>query len=381
VITMIDSPYDHMDIDYYMGVFVVVVVVRVRVESECRPILPGLSPPLCVEATSRWPNWDPPSPLTVKGIREMGDDMSVKLNKYHKPRLIEAIVVCMARIDLLEASDGNVRSDGNSNVRAELRELKAAVFAIMSNAVLTQDTQEVLDRPNVGWDDIHKLARGASWHEEQNPAPPLTAPPTAVKDTPPATARNRNDAPPVGENGTGENDMSKLAKRVKLARSTDLWCLSPFTPVRQEARDKLRKVCPLNLRGEVCTASNYGNKHPKVCLVANHSKGKIPKATCLLWHMRVPFAGNAGNATGRRNGSNHPPGSKGSRAKVAVRCHAGPDLGKGPGPGTGPGTGLDPSRAAHLPDCSHPGRGSKDSVGFCQSTPTVESKNTSQTPL
>jgi hypothetical protein len=37
-----------------MGVFVVVVVVRVRVrvESECRRILPGLSRPLCVVATS-----------------------------------------------------------------------------------------------------------------------------------------------------------------------------------------------------------------------------------------------------------------------------------------------------------------------------------------
>jgi hypothetical protein len=81
--------------------------------------------------------------------------MAGKLNKCHKPRLIEAIVVCMARIDLLEA--GNVRSDGN--VRAELRELKAAVFANLSNAVITQDTQDVLDRPNVGWDDIHKLAR------------------------------------------------------------------------------------------------------------------------------------------------------------------------------------------------------------------------------
>jgi hypothetical protein len=58
----------------------------------------------------------------------MGNDMAVKLNKYHKPRLIEAIMVCMARIDLLEA--GNIRSDGN--VRAELKELKAAVFANVS---------------------------------------------------------------------------------------------------------------------------------------------------------------------------------------------------------------------------------------------------------
>jgi hypothetical protein len=95
--------------------------------------------------------------------------------------------------------------------------------------------------------------------------------------------------------------------------------LVAFNAVTQEAREKPRKVCPLNLRGEVCTASNCGNKHPKVCLVADHSKGKIPKATCLLWHMRVPFSGNAGNVTGRRNGFNHPPSSKGSKAKVAVR--------------------------------------------------------------
>jgi hypothetical protein len=124
-------------------------------------------------------------------------------------------------------------------------------------------------------------------------------------------------ATPAGGNGTRERDKSRLAKRIKLARSTDLWCLSPFTPVTQEAMDKPRKVCPVNLRGEVCTASNCGSKHPKVCLVADHSNGKIFKATCLLWHMRVPFAGNAGNITGRRNGSNHPPGSKGSKAEVA----------------------------------------------------------------
>jgi hypothetical protein len=205
------------------------------------------------------------------------------------------------------------------------------------------------------------------------------------------------NAPPVGENGTGESDKSKLAKRVKLASSTDLWCLLPFVRVTQEARDKPRKVCPLNLRGEVCTAANCGNKHPKVCLVADHSKGKIPKATCSLWHMRIRFAGNAGgagNATGRRNGSNHPSGSKGSKAKVAARpvkpdaklakltatamaeelkdqdgkvdvtiqqdgagprtgpCPAGPDLGTdlgtGPGPGPGPGTGPDPSASSVL---------------------------------
>jgi hypothetical protein len=37
--------------------------------------------------------------------------------------------------------------------------------------------------------------------------------------------------------------LVKLAKRIKLAKSTDMWCLSPLTPLSQEARDKPRKVC------------------------------------------------------------------------------------------------------------------------------------------
>jgi hypothetical protein len=70
----------------------------------------------------------------------------------------------------------------------------------------------------------------------------------------------------------------------------------------------------------VCTADICGNKHPKVCIVAAHGKGKIPKATCTLWHMRVPFAGagatTQGNFTGRRNRSNPSPGSKGNNNKA-----------------------------------------------------------------
>jgi hypothetical protein len=103
--------------------------------------------------------------------------------------------------------------------------------------------------------------------------------------------------------------LAKLAKLVKLAKSTDLWCLLPYVPLLQEAKDKQRKVCPVNLRGEVCMALNCASKHPEVCLVANHGKGKIPKATCTLWHMRVPFASpggkSQGNSTGKGNSSNN----------------------------------------------------------------------------
>jgi hypothetical protein len=101
-------------------------------------------------------------------------------------------------------------TDDNSKLRSELRELKKAVFVNAADGdAYTQDPQDVLDGPNVGWDAINKLA------EEQNPSPLTTAPP--------ATAMDRKDAPPVREDG-----RSELAKRVKLARSTDLWCLSPF---------------------------------------------------------------------------------------------------------------------------------------------------------
>jgi hypothetical protein len=53
-------------------------------------------------------------------------------------------------------------------------------------------------------------------------------------------------------------------------------------PLSQEARDKdkqkQRKVCPVNLRGEVCMADNCGSKHPKVCLVADVvARGRSPR--------------------------------------------------------------------------------------------------------
>jgi hypothetical protein len=107
--------------------------------------------------------------------------------------------------------------------------------------------------------------------------------------------------------------LAKLAKLVKIAKSTDLCCLLPYVPLSQEAKDKQkqRKVCPVNLRGEVCTADNCGSKHPKVCLVADHGKGKIPKATCTLWHMRVLFANprtkSQGNYTGNSSNNNARP--------------------------------------------------------------------------
>jgi hypothetical protein len=118
------------------------------------------------------------------------------------------------------------------------------------------------------------------------------------------------------DNTSSKAKLDELAKRVMLAKSTALWCLSPYTPLTQEAKDKQRKVCPVNLRGEVCMASNCGSKHPKVCLVADHGKGKIRKATCSLWHIWVPFTAT-GNFTMKRSGPKPPPGGKGNNGSNA----------------------------------------------------------------
>jgi hypothetical protein len=125
--------------------------------------------------------------------------------------------------------------------------------------------------------------------------------------------------------------LSQISKLVERAKTTDLGRLSPFLLSTQEAMAKQRKVCPMNLRGEVCTTNNCGNKHPKVCIVAAHGKGKIPKATCTLWQMRVPFAGTGamttqGNFTGRRSGPNSSPGRKENNNKAKQVRPAKPDM-------------------------------------------------------
>jgi hypothetical protein len=77
----------------------------------------------------------------------------------------------------------------------------------------------------------------------------------------------------------------------------------------------------VNLRGEVCTADNCGSKHPQVCLVANHGKGKIPKSTCMLWHMRIPGENPTGNNISNNNARPAKPDDK-YIAKLKAECRA-----------------------------------------------------------
>jgi hypothetical protein len=167
---------------------------------------------------------------------------------------------------------------------------------------------------------------------------------------------------------------AKLAKLVERAKSTNLWCLLPHVPLEAKDKQKQRKVCPVNLREEVCTADNCGSKHPKVCLVADHGKGKIPKTMCMLWHMRIP----RGNPTGNISNNNARP-AKPDRylirleaeyraEELKARIRAAKMMLQGitysqmveppprPPSSTGPSS-TGPCRTARSPDCSHSGRG------------------------
>jgi hypothetical protein len=66
----------------------------------------------------------------------MGDNKVPKLQKLHKARLVEAILTCMSRINLLESKDGTSEA---AKVRSELRELKKAVFVNAANRNVPAD--------------------------------------------------------------------------------------------------------------------------------------------------------------------------------------------------------------------------------------------------
>jgi hypothetical protein len=93
---------------------------------------------------------------------------------------------------------------------------------------------------------------------------------------------------------------------------------------------KQRKVCPMISGGRCARPTTGVTNTLKVCIVAAHGKGKIPKARCTLWHMQVPFAGattTQGNFTGRRSSPNPSPGSKGNNNNNAKQVRpAKPDM-------------------------------------------------------
>jgi hypothetical protein len=91
----------------------------------------------------------------------------------------------------------------------------------------------------------------------------------------------------VKVNATSNKSKSaNLAKLVKLAKSTSLWCLSPYVPLSQEARDKdkqrQRKVCPVNLRGRSAWPTTVGANTPRSASWSTTARGRSPspRACC-----------------------------------------------------------------------------------------------------
>jgi hypothetical protein len=135
--------------------------------------------------------------------------------------LLEVVNSCMSHITLLDLEKDKAPINNNSQeLRTELRELKKAVFIVEvttgANAHsdvpvgLTQGYWDTGNRSDIGWDAIHKLAA------EQNGTPVAS---NSVVNAVAITTTS------VEEDNTSEAKSVKLAKRVKLAKSTVMWCL------------------------------------------------------------------------------------------------------------------------------------------------------------
>jgi hypothetical protein len=167
--------------------------------------------------------------LTLDSVREMS---TAKRSSLKKEQLVKLVNSFIAHIDRLESDleKNKAPINNNSELRTELRELKKAIFIVDATGAnsygdmpvgLTQEYWDTGNRSVIGWDTIHKLAA------EQNGTP------EASNDV---VANVVFNATSVQEDNTSSKAKSaKLAKQVKLAKSTALWCLLPFTPLKQDA--------------------------------------------------------------------------------------------------------------------------------------------------
>jgi hypothetical protein len=171
---------------------------------------------------------------------------------------------------------------------------------------LTQEYWDTGDRSDIRWDAIHKLAG------EQNGTP--------VASNGVVNVVAHADATSVEEDDTSKS--IKLAKRVKLAKSTDMWCLSPFTPLLQEAKDKPRKVCPVNLRGRSARPTTTATNTRRSASWLTTARGKSPRprarcGTCVSHLRETSPGGGAAQASPGGKGNNSGKGNNGSNARPA----------------------------------------------------------------
>jgi hypothetical protein len=196
--------------------------------------------------------------LTLDKVR----DGHVKYKNLKKDQLKELCATLLGHIEDLKLGLEKAKAPHNVSttnetfeLRAELKELKEAVFVNESgtNAMgdkpvgLTQAYWDTRNRRVIPWDVINRLAA-----EEVPPSETPNGEDNVNRVVKVVNATSVKEGNPKAT--SSEAKSAKLAKLVKLAKSRALWCLLRCIPLSQEAKDMQRKVCPVNLQGEVCTA-------------------------------------------------------------------------------------------------------------------------------
>jgi hypothetical protein len=221
-------------------------------------------------------------------------------------------------------------SNEDYELRAELKELNDAVLVDENgiNAMedkqtgsLTQAYWASGDKRAIPWDVINKFAEDDSVEtssKEDDVKGAVNATSSAVS----ATSVKEDDV----EGATKANVTSskaksaKLAKLVKMAKSTDLGCLLLFVPLLQEAKAKQRKVCPLKLRGRSARPITVAANTPRSASWPTTARGRSPRpcarcGTCRFCSRASPRETSKGGGAA----PSLPPAARGTTAAMPGR--------------------------------------------------------------
>jgi hypothetical protein len=263
-----------------------------------------------------------PEELTLDNVK----DWKFKTKLLKKDQLQNLYATLIGHIDKLKLEleknkcPYNVSTpDKTFKLRAELKELKEAVFvnAIGTNACgdvpvgLTQEYWDTGDRQVIPWDPIHRLAA------EQNGTPETSNAEDAAKHVVNAVvnAVNATSFEEGNHNTPSKAKSAKLAKLVKLAKSTALWCLLPYVPLSQEAKDKQRKVCPVNLRGRSARPTTAAAGTQRSVSWPTTARGRSPKPCACCGTCRSRSRPSCRETSpGGGAAPSFPPGSKGNNS-------------------------------------------------------------------
>jgi hypothetical protein len=224
-----------------------------------------------------------PDKLTFANAR----DGHVNYKNLKKDQLKELCATFLDHIEDLKLRLEKAKCPANTStpnqtfeLRAELKELKDSVFVNENGinamgdkpASLRQAYWATGDRRAIPWVVINRLAEDdpcKTSSEEDDVKGAVSATPSAVNATSVEEDKSRATSIKV--------KLARLAKLVKMAKSMDLWCLLPYVPLSQEAKDKQRKVCPVNLRGRSARPTSAAASIPRSALWPTTARGRSPR--------------------------------------------------------------------------------------------------------